>query len=53
MPAIAEEVSCRQKTVRRWLHRFNRSGLEGLEKRGGQGVNGGSPRRSGHGSSLW
>jgi transposase len=27
-------VGCSQKTVRRWLHRFNRSGLEDL---GGQG----------------
>ncbi|MFC9498314.1 helix-turn-helix domain-containing protein [Streptomyces sp. NPDC056982] len=37
VPAIADEVDCGQKTVRRWLHRFNRSGLEGLEDLGGQG----------------
>jgi transposase len=37
VPAIADEVGCGQKTVRRWLHRFNRSGLEGLEDLGGQG----------------
>ncbi|WUX04055.1 helix-turn-helix domain-containing protein (plasmid) [Streptomyces sp. NBC_01450] len=30
-------MRCGQKTVRRWLHRFNRSGLEGLEDLGGQG----------------
>ncbi|MGV9568060.1 helix-turn-helix domain-containing protein, partial [Streptomyces sp. NPDC003480] len=28
---MADELRCSQKTVRRWLHRFNRSGLEGLE----------------------
>jgi transposase len=37
VPAIADELSCSQKTVRRWLHRFNRAGLEGLEDLGGQG----------------
>jgi transposase len=37
VPAIAAELACSQKTVRRWLHRFNRSGLEGLEDLGGQG----------------
>jgi len=37
VPAIADEVGCGQKTVRRWLHRFNRFGLEGLEDLGGQG----------------
>ncbi|WP_328436168.1 helix-turn-helix domain-containing protein [Streptomyces sp. NBC_00425] len=37
VPQIADEVRCSQKTVRRWLHRFNRSGLEGLEDLGGQG----------------
>ncbi|MEV0264693.1 helix-turn-helix domain-containing protein [Streptomyces sp. NPDC050617] len=37
VPAIAVETGCSEKTVRRWLHRFNRSGLEGLEDRGGQG----------------
>lgn len=37
VPAIAAELACSQKTVRRWLHRFNQSGLEGLEDLGGQG----------------
>ncbi|MFE7779450.1 helix-turn-helix domain-containing protein [Streptomyces sp. NPDC057445] len=37
VPAVAAEVACDQKTVRRWLHRFNRTGLEGLEDLGGQG----------------
>ncbi|MFD8656232.1 helix-turn-helix domain-containing protein [Streptomyces mirabilis] len=34
VPQIADELRCSQKTVRRWLHRFNRCGLEDL---GGQG----------------
>ncbi|MGW2825952.1 helix-turn-helix domain-containing protein [Streptomyces sp. NPDC001443] len=37
VPAIAVELDCSQKTVRCWLHRFNRCGLEGLEDLGGQG----------------
>ncbi|MFG2387114.1 helix-turn-helix domain-containing protein [Streptomyces avermitilis] len=37
VPQIADELRCGQKTVRRWLHRFNRCGLEGLEDLGGQG----------------
>ncbi|GAB2731622.1 helix-turn-helix domain-containing protein [Kitasatospora kifunensis] len=37
VPAIAVELGCSQKTVRRWLHRFNRDGLEGLDDLGGQG----------------
>ncbi|MGW7007995.1 helix-turn-helix domain-containing protein [Streptomyces sp. NPDC054933] len=37
VPAIAVELGCSEKTVRRWLHRFNRSGLEGLEDLGGPG----------------
>lgn len=37
VPAIADELGCGQKTVRRWLHRFNRAGLDGLEDLGGQG----------------
>jgi transposase len=37
VPAIAVELDCSQKTVRCWLHRFNRSGLQGLEDLGGQG----------------
>ncbi|MFI0968321.1 helix-turn-helix domain-containing protein [Streptomyces sp. NPDC021080] len=35
--AIAVELGCSQKTVRCWLHRFNRSGLQGLDDLGGQG----------------
>nr|WP_248297433.1 helix-turn-helix domain-containing protein [Streptomyces sp. S1D4-11] len=37
VPAIAVELSCSQKTVRCWLHRFNRLGLAGLDDLGGQG----------------
>ncbi|MCX4405646.1 helix-turn-helix domain-containing protein [Streptomyces sp. NBC_01764] len=37
VPAIAGELGCSQKTDRYWLHRFNRSGLQGLEDLGGQG----------------
>ncbi|MFE2322192.1 helix-turn-helix domain-containing protein [Streptomyces sp. NPDC059441] len=37
VPTIAAELDCSQKTVRCWLHRFNRSGLQGLEDLGGQG----------------
>ncbi|MFE6483045.1 transposase [Streptomyces sp. NPDC057757] len=37
VPQIADELKCGQKTVSRWLHRFNRWGLEGLEDLGGQG----------------
>lgn len=37
MPAIADELRCSPKTVCRWLHRFNRLGLQGLEDLGGQG----------------
>jgi hypothetical protein len=37
VPQRADELRCGQKTVRRWLHRFNRCGLEGLEDLGGQG----------------
>ncbi|MFJ3229340.1 helix-turn-helix domain-containing protein [Streptomyces sp. NPDC086783] len=34
MPATADETRCSPKTVRRWLHRFNRLGLEGSEDLG-------------------
>nr|WP_136479775.1 helix-turn-helix domain-containing protein [Acetivibrio thermocellus]THJ76398.1 helix-turn-helix domain-containing protein [Acetivibrio thermocellus] len=37
VPVIAYELGCSEKTVRCWLHRFNQSGLEGLEDLGGQG----------------
>jgi transposase len=37
VPAIADELNCGPKTVRRWLHRFNRLGLDRLEDLGGQG----------------
>ncbi|WP_405911030.1 helix-turn-helix domain-containing protein [Streptomyces sp. NBC_00828] len=37
VPAIAVELGCSQKAVRCWLHRFNRSGLPGLDDLGGQG----------------
>lgn len=37
VPAIAAELGRSKKTVRRRLHRFNRSGLQGLDDLGGQG----------------
>ncbi len=37
VPVIAAESACSERTVRCWLHRFNRDGLEGLEDLGGQG----------------
>ncbi|MER5604142.1 helix-turn-helix domain-containing protein [Streptomyces sp. NPDC002265] len=37
VPAIVVELGCSQKTVRCWLHRFNRLGLQGLDDLGGQG----------------
>ncbi|MGW7045183.1 helix-turn-helix domain-containing protein [Streptomyces avermitilis] len=36
VPAIADELRCNQRTIRRWLHRFNRLGLDLLEDLGGQ-----------------
>src|ERR1700756_947794 len=35
--AIAAEVGCHENTVRRWLHRFNAAGLDGLGNRPGCG----------------
>ena len=37
VPAVAAELGCSAKTVRRWLHRFNGGGVAGLEDLGGQG----------------
>jgi transposase len=37
VPAIAAEVGCHENTVRRWLHRFNAAGLDGLGDRPGAG----------------
>ncbi|WP_427017419.1 helix-turn-helix domain-containing protein [Pseudarthrobacter sp. P1] len=37
VPAIAKELGCHEQTVRRWLVRFNASGLDGLVDLGGQG----------------
>jgi transposase len=37
VPAIAKELGCHEQTVRRWLVRFNASGLDGLADLGGQG----------------
>ncbi|WP_317933067.1 helix-turn-helix domain-containing protein [Streptomyces cellostaticus] len=37
VPAIAVELKFSPRTVPRRLHRFNRSGLHGLEDMGGQG----------------
>jgi transposase len=37
VPAIAAETGCHQNTVRRWLHRFNTAGIDGLGDRPGAG----------------
>ncbi|MFD5662001.1 hypothetical protein [Streptomyces hirsutus] len=37
MPVIADELRCNPIQSRRWLHRFNPMGLQGLEDLGGQG----------------
>jgi hypothetical protein len=39
--AIAAEVGCHENTVRRWLHRFNAAGIDGL----GNPPGGGRKRR--------
>jgi len=37
VPAIAGQLGCHPNKVRRWLHRFNASGIDGLEDRPGAG----------------
>jgi transposase len=37
VPAIAAEIGCHENTVRRWLHRFNAAGVDGLGDRPGAG----------------
>ena len=37
VPAIAAEIGCHENTVRRWLHRFNAAGLDGLGDQPGAG----------------
>jgi transposase len=37
VPAIAEQLGCHPNTARRWLHRFNAAGLDGLGDRPGAG----------------
>jgi transposase len=37
VPAIAVKTGCHANTVRRWLHRFNAAGLDGLGDRPGAG----------------
>jgi transposase len=37
VPVIAARVGCHENTVRRWLHRFNAAGLDGLGNRPGAG----------------
>jgi len=37
VPAIAVQLGCHEKKVRRWLHRFNAAGLAGLGNRPGCG----------------
>ena len=37
VPTIAARVGCHENTVRRWLHRFNTVGIDGLGNRPGAG----------------
>jgi transposase len=37
VPVIAARAGCHENTVRRWLHRFNAAGLDGLGDRPGAG----------------
>jgi transposase len=37
VPAIAEQLGCHPKKVRRWLHRFSAAGIDGLGNRPGAG----------------
>lgn len=37
VPVIAHRLGCHHKTVRKWLHRFNTQGLDGLGDRPGCG----------------
>jgi transposase len=37
VPAIAGQLGCHPKKVRRWLHRFNAGGIDGLGNRPGVG----------------
>jgi transposase len=37
VPAIAARIGCHENTVRRWLHRFNTAGIDGLGDRPGAG----------------
>jgi transposase len=37
VPAIAEQLGCHPKKVRRWLHRFNAAGIDGLGNQPGVG----------------
>jgi transposase len=37
VPAIAAEAGCHENKVRRWLHRFNAAGIDGLGDRPGCG----------------
>jgi transposase len=37
VPAIAARIGCHENTVRRWLHRFNAAGLDGLGNQPGGG----------------
>jgi transposase len=37
VPEIAARIGCHENTVRRWLHRFNACGIDGLGNRPGCG----------------
>ncbi|MFH8349787.1 helix-turn-helix domain-containing protein [Streptomyces sp. NPDC018045] len=53
VPAIADESRCSPKTVRRWLHRFNRLGLDGRKTWVARAAGDGSARRNAPGSPAW
>ncbi|MGA4850956.1 helix-turn-helix domain-containing protein [Streptomyces sp. G5(2025)] len=53
VPAIADELRCSPKTVRCWLHRFNRSVWTDWRTWAGRAASGGSPRGNAQGSSAW
>jgi hypothetical protein len=44
--AIAGQVGCHENKVRRWLHRFNAGGIDGLGDRPAAGLHGDLRRRT-------
>ncbi|WP_432021542.1 helix-turn-helix domain-containing protein [Streptomyces sp. 1222.5] len=49
VPQIADELRCGHMTVRRWMHRFNRWGLD----LGRQAASEGTPKPNARGPSAW